>query len=227
MASTDTAAAPDRDRADAGSAGAVAFVETPSGLFSAGGYWFRTRVSGLEAYAGEVLAREPLHDLIRRAEYILGLPKTLAVWLLVALLVVMPPLVAVLIAVGAYVLASLARPLLAGDWLAAVLRVLENPAVQAFAYVFALSMLAARGEITAVVVGLAGFIVLRWGGLEFLLARPMDKVAAASYDLPMPDAVLRALLVRAAIRLGVPQPDADALTRSVHRAVAKMPGGTK
>ncbi len=36
------------------------FVDTPEGIFTASGVWFRTREDSLYAYAGPVFDREPL-----------------------------------------------------------------------------------------------------------------------------------------------------------------------
>jgi hypothetical protein len=127
-------------------------------------------------------------------------------------------------ALAAYLAASLARPLLAGKLLAGVLAALENPVVQGLAYVFALSLLAQQQLFASVATGLFGFVILRWGLLGRALRPLTDRLVERYYGLPAPDAVLRALLVRAAVRLGVAQPDADALTRSVSRALDRLPG---
>ena len=68
------------------------FVDTPEGIFTASGVWFRTREASLYAYAGPVFDHEPLPRLLTQAEVWLRSPQTLALWLLPLLLFTMSPL---------------------------------------------------------------------------------------------------------------------------------------
>ena len=79
------------------------FVDTPEGIFTASGVWFRTREASLHAYAGLVFDREPLTRLLTQAELWLRSPLTLTLWLLPLLLFVITPLQAVLAALVVYI----------------------------------------------------------------------------------------------------------------------------
>ncbi len=79
------------------------FVDTPEGIYTASGVWFRTREDSLYAYAGPVFDREPLARLFTQAEVWLRSPMTLALWLLPLLLFMLSPLQAALAALVVYV----------------------------------------------------------------------------------------------------------------------------
>lgn len=67
----------------------------------------------------------------------------------------------------------------------------------------------------AVWTGLAGFVLGRWQLLERLLRPLWDRGLQALYRLPLPDRVLRAVLVRAALTERVPLPELQAMEREM------------
>src|SRR5690606_26205907 len=79
------------------------FVETPAGLFTAGGVWFHTSEASLRAYAKSVLQRVPLPELLAQAQVWLRSAQTLALWVLPFVLLAVPPLPAALGALVLYV----------------------------------------------------------------------------------------------------------------------------
>lgn len=191
------------------------YVDTPQGVFTAGGVWFRTRVALLEDYAGAVLAREPLGRLLAAAERWLRLPQLLALWLLPLFLWFFSPVQAGLGALVVYLAAAVLGPSFVSRGLDGVLRVLDVVLLQAFFYVFALSVLAAQERLTAVWVGLGGFIVLRWGLVRWATKPLVEVLGRTLYRLPVPDHVLRALIIRAALRYDVAMPEIEAIEREI------------
>ena len=198
------------------------YLDTPRGLFTASGIWFRTREASLRAWAGAVFEREPLAKLLADAERWLRSPQTVALWLLPVLLFVAGPLVAALATLAGYVGWRVVGPGLVSRAGLGLVRVLDLVLLQALFYVFALSMLAAQDRFVAVGVGLGGFVLLRWGVLRWATEPLVRPLWQAFYRLPVPDHVLRALILRAALARGVRLPEFAPIERQIR---ANMPGG--
>lgn len=195
------------------------YVDTPTGVFTAAGVWFRTRVALLEEYAGAVLEHEPLARLLASAEVWLRLPQLLVLWLLPLFLWFFSPLQAALGAFVVFLAAAVLGPSFVSRRVVGLLRVLDLVLLQAFYYVFMLSVLAAQERLTAVWVGLGGFIVMRWGLVQWAVKPLVEILARTLYRLPVPDHVLRALILRAALHYNVALPEIDAIEREVLAAV--------
>jgi hypothetical protein len=193
------------------------FLDTPAGIITVSGVRFQTTRKLLEEYAGAVLRVAPLETLIARAEVWLRSGQTVALWLLAPLLLVLPPAGAAGIALTAYLAWETISPLFVSRRAAEVLRVLEMPAVQAVLYVAVLSALGIRGQLGAVGVGLGGFVLVRWQILP-LLARPLIALLRRHlFTLPAPDQVLRAFVLRAALRHRISLPHIDRLREEWRR----------
>ena len=193
----------------------ASFVDTPRGIFTAAGVWFRATQKDVEAYAGEVLAHEPIGRLITRAEVWLRSPQTLALWMLPVFMVFMGSLAAAPGTLVVFILWKILGPGLVAYPLAYLFRVLDLVWLQGLYYVALLSGFAAAGRYAAVWIGLGGFILLRWGLVErgtSPIVRPIWRVL---YALPVPDQALRAFIVRAALVHRVALPQLDELERSV------------
>ncbi len=197
------------------------YVDTPEGLFTASGVWFRTRVDSLTTYAGGVLEREPLAVLLAQAELWLRSPQALTLWLLPLFLYLLDPWQAAVVALVVYVGWRSLGPSFVSRALVRVFRVLDVVLLQAFYYVFMLSVLAAQGRITALWVGLGGFILLRWGLVRWATQPVVRPIHASLYPLPVPDQVLRSLLIRAALALGVSLPDVDLIEQQVRSFIQR------
>lgn len=186
-------------------------ADTPAGLFTAAGTWYRTRAADLAAFVAPAASEEEIPDLLRASDRLIGAPRTLALWMLPVALVVMPWPEAVALTLAAYVALTLLLPAVAFPGLARVLRLLDPPIGQMLAYVFVLSLLAARGAHPAVWAGLAGFVVLRWNLLAPLVRPLADRLYAPS----LADRVLRALLVRTATQRGVTMPEIEKMEKTL------------
>ena len=199
------------------------YVDTPRGLFTAAGHWFRTTEALLRSYAGPLLEKEPLDRLLRQADVWLALPSLLMLWALLPLLWGQGPLVALGIALGLYLLGHLLLPLLILRPLTPILTLLANPWLQGVAYVVGLTALAWSGRQPAVWAGLAVFVLVRWGLLARLLRPLLNRLLAALYPLPLPDQVLRTLMLRAALAHHVPLPELQAMEQEVLRRLRQLP----
>jgi hypothetical protein len=93
--------------------------------------------------------------------------------------------------------------------------VLEHVLAQALFYVFAMSAFASAEMYVAVGVGLAGFILLRWGILEWAVGYAIRPLRRLLYPLPVADQVLRGLIVRGALKYRVSVPQVDDITKNI------------
>lgn len=191
------------------------YVDTPRGIFTAAGTWFRTTEALLEAYAAPLLARKPLVHWLEQADRWLQLPLLVFLWTLPVLVGYLGPLTALSISLGLYVLTGALLPLVILPQMASLLHLLAKPWLIGLYYVVILSLLAWQGMQEAVWTGLAGFVLGRWQLLERLLRPLWDRGLQALYRLPLPDRVLRAVLVRAALTERVPLPELQAMEREM------------
>lgn len=198
------------------------YVDTPQGIFTDALIWFRTREAWIQEYAGAVLEHRALGRLLSDAAVWLRSPQTLALWMLPALLVSISALHAALATVLFFAAWQALGPSLVSRGVLPALRILELVVLQALVYVGTLSWLASEDRIAAMAVGLAGFVLLRWGVLRMAF-RPLTKMAwRALYRMPVADHVLRAIIVRNALRHRVTLADFAAIEEDIVRHLGKQ-----
>lgn len=191
------------------------YVDTPKGIFSATGVWFRTTEAMVEAYAEPVLEREPLARLIHSAEVWLRSPEILSLWALPILLLNVSPLTAALATLTLYLGWRGAAPGLVSRALGGVFGVLDKVWLQGLYYILTLSVLGMIGAYPALVVGLVGFIVLRWGLLRRVTEPLMERLWGLLFRLPVADQVLRSVIIRTALKYRVSLPEIDRLEAQI------------
>ena len=186
-----------------------AYMDTPQGLFSAAGIWFATREADLKAFAAPVLAHSSLGAIVARTERWIHMPQTATLWLLPALLWLFSPIWAVAGSILLLATLVLLSPGVVSWYGAGGLKYLEAVVLQLLLYVAALSLMGQQGQFGAVAVGLIGFVLIRWGLLERVLQPVLAPLLARWYTLPRPDQILRAMVIRAALKYRVAMPDVD------------------
>lgn len=186
-----------------------AYLDTPRGIFSAGGHWFRTTEALLQEYAGPVFGKVPLSYLIQSADRWLDAPRTFALWVLPVQLLAATPPASAIAAVLIYAAGFMLGPAMVSRWGASLLGWLEKPGLQVALYTGAMSWLSVEDQFGAVAVGLVGFVLLRWRLVGWALDRGLSPLRNRLYPLPAPDQVLRTLVVRTAIRYGIALPELD------------------
>lgn len=191
------------------------YVSTPQGIFTASGVWFSATEEMLRDYAGPLFEHVPLAALLRRAVRWIRSAQVLTLWILPLLLFFLPPLAAALAALTFYAGWRVLSPSFATRIGAAVIGFLDKVVLQGLYYVFMLSLLAGQGRLVAVFVGLAGFVLLRWGLVERLVHPLLRRLWRTLYELPVPDQVLRAFIIRAALRHGASLPDLERMKRRI------------
>jgi hypothetical protein len=220
---TGTATEDDADGSSEGSASGfdvsvsddASFVETPYGLGTERGRWYHATREMLEAYAREVFAYRSLETLLRRSDQWLDAPRTVALWLLPVLLLTLPPAGAAGATLAAYSAVRLLSPAFPHPAVARGLGWMQKVALQGGYYVFTLSILAAGDAFVALGIGLAAFVLFRWGAVDAALTPALQPVLRRLYPLPLPDQVLRGMIVRTALQHRLELPHLDEMTRDI------------
>lgn len=185
------------------------FIDTPKGIFTASGLWFRTTEAALADYAGPLVDREPISRLLENAALWLRSPGTIILWATPFLLWYMGPLQTTLINLFLYVLFALWGPVLASHLVLPVMRVMAHVLTQALLYVLSMSFFAMQGHFDLLIYGLVLFILVRWG----LVGQAFDKVLTPLrnrlYKVPYADQMLKAVVIRAAMSHRVSLPELD------------------
>jgi len=189
------------------------FVDTPRGIFTSGGIWFRTREASLREYAGGVLDHVPLPRLLGMAETWLRSGETLVLWLLPALL--FEPVSGVFITLVLYAIWKALLPVLVTRSEIKVFSRLDHVFLQAAYYIIVLSLYGMSGRPAAVWIGLAGFILVRWQLLPRLFDLILQPVWRWMYKAPLADQVMHALIVRMALKYNVRLRDLDLMEAQI------------
>lgn len=181
----------------------AAYVDTPKGIFTESGYWYRTRESMLEDYAREVFEHEPIGRLLSKSDSWLRSPETLTLWAIPVLLLTVAPLQAIIAALGFYLVWKTVSPAIVSRIALPAVRMLETVLLQALLYLWAMVSVARSEQYLALVIGLGGFIFLRWGILSYLMRPVVKWLWQSMYRMPVADHVLRAFIIRAALHHGI------------------------
>ena len=179
------------------------WVELPTGIFTADGIWFHTTERALREYAEEVVVKIGLGTLVFQAgSWLRSADSATAILLAILLLLTTPP-IAILLSIGFYIFWDAYSPEMVFIPLVRLLSVLSKAAVQGVLYVIIVSWLGAGGETFAAIVGLAGFILLRWGLVRKALGSLSAKLSHEVKTIPKQDLILRKLIVRYAIAMRI------------------------
>lgn len=192
-----------------------AYVDTPYGLMTAAGRWYHIPEDDVREYAGAVLDHVSLDRLVQWADAWVDSPRTVTLWMLPPVLWVFSAAWAAAGAVSIYLVWALVSPAWPSVGAARAASGLSHAVVQGLYYVATLSVLAATEQYAAVGVGLAAFVLFRWGVMDWALGRVLRPLRRHLYPLPVTDQVLRGLIVRAALKYRVSVPQVDALTSDI------------
>ena len=191
------------------------FVNTPYGMVTAAGRWYHIPEEQARDYAGEVLDHISLEDLVERADLWIDSPRTIALWLLPLFLWGLSPVWAVVATAGLYLGWALASPAVPSLWGTRAVRLLSSTLAQGGYYTVVLSLFAMADRFAAVGVGLAAFVLFRWGIVDWAVRGGLRALRRRLYPLPVTDQILRGLMVRAALKHRVSVPQVDAITQDI------------
>lgn len=192
-----------------------AYVDTPYGMVTASGRWYHIREEDLLTYAGDVFDHVSLEQLVRWADCWIDSPRTVALWSLPVLMWGLPVTWAVVATLAVYCGWALVSPAIPSTRVAWVVSGLSSPLVQGAYYAAALSLFAMGERFAVVGIGLLAFVLFRWGLVGWVARLGLRPVQRWLYPLPITDQVLRALILRAALRYRVSVTQVDALTAEI------------
>jgi hypothetical protein len=136
-------------------------------------------------------------------------------------MILIEPLPAILSAVTIYVGWKGLGPSLVSLGIGRFLDILDKVWLQGVYYVGILSYLAAQEMYVGVLVGLLGFVFLRWG-LVGKAAGPIVRVIWATlYELPIADQILRGFILRTAMKYRVSLPQLEKLEKQILEMFSK------
>lgn len=195
------------------------YQSTPSGIVTSGGGWYLAPETAIEAYAGDVLKHVPLSHILRFADTWALLPSTIGVLGTIGLLYVSPWSIALGAGLLLYVVARLLLPGVVLPSLSKGVRVAVHPVFQVLFAFLALSYLGMQGQIGAASAGLAAFVAYRWDLPGILLNPIVQPMLSRMYPLPVADQILRASLIRFALRHGVELPQIAVLEAQMRKTM--------
>lgn len=179
-------------------------MELPAGIFAAGGIHFHTSEQLLCEFAGDVIERKGLEILLREAVAWTRSSEGVGASALIAMLLFLDPVVALALSLLIYVFWYIYTPLLISPGLSRLISALSSSPVQGVFFIIGLSWLGQQGNLAAVGTGLTGFVLYRWE----IIARLINMVFKPRRQIVLPrqDRILRALLIRHAVSLGITLP---------------------
>lgn len=191
------------------------YVDTPYGILTATGEWYHVTEADLRDYAGEVLEYVPLDTLLEWADIWIRSARAVTLWALPGLLWIFSPLPAAASALGLYVGWKVFSPAMTNVTALRVVGWMENVVLQGLYYTFALSTIAVLGGTAKTIVGLAAFILFRFGAVQWALLPLLRPLWRNLYPLPAADQVLRSLIIRIALKHRLELSQLDTMTREI------------
>lgn len=175
-------------------------VETPTGLFTASGSWFRTSFKSIDDLAPGLCDKIDLHQTVKDTEVWIRSFESVGLWSFLIMLIFYgaypSALVAIVLSIAWYFLRSaLIHP---GATVYLKPFTIDGPVL--IATLFVISYVGNTGRMQDAIVGLAFFFVFRFAWLRMLLDRWHNSVRA----LTMNDRILRMMLIREAMRHDIP-----------------------
>jgi len=183
------------------------FVELPTGIFTSSGIWFHTSEDYLREFANEVIDRVGFKNVLKQAATWVNSQEAVCAICLLGFLFVMDPVAALALALVVYFLWFVWSPLFVAPGLSKAVAICSSSLLQGALFIVGLSVLGRDGQILAVGVGLLGFFLIRWGIFRWIVVTGLSRTNSGA--LPREDRILRTLLVRHAVSMGITLPSLE------------------
>lgn len=200
------------------------YVETRQGIVTKNDVLFRTTEDSLKNYAGPVIEKVGLDALLEqavrwvRASRIIGMIAFLVGALFLNIWG------ALLLGIGVFlVIELLIAPLFPLKTLIPAFRLLDAYWSEFVGAAIVFGWIGFQGDIQGALIGLGLFLLLRWALFRGLEAFVLRFVFSILYRLPFADQILRTVIVRRAVSLGIDLPELRDLEESA-RAVWRGSG---
>ena len=199
----------------------VEFADTGRFILTDHGTVYRSSEASLNEYAPGLLDRVSLGRVLEESDMWLRLPVDLSLWVLPVGLLQGGPWIGATGMVSMYFAAAVLTPSGFSVYAVPVVRLLDRVVLQALYFILTLSIMAQTGRFPELWTGVAGFVVLRWSLLSRVLEPVVERATRALYRMPVADQVLRSVIIKHAIRLGISIPSLS----SIEDDVRSLTGG--
>lgn len=193
----------------------VKYHNTPQGILTESGIWYKTTVDLLNDYASELFEREPLELHLAFSDAWLRSPHTLSLWIMALGIMYLDPWQIALSVLLFFPAWQIIAPSLVSRNFTPILKIFDAVLLQAILYATTMSLLAMSGQYDALVIGLIGFVIFRWGVLTYLMRPVVSRCWKIMYTLPVPDHILRSYIIRGALRHGITLKDFESIEQSI------------
>lgn len=209
---------------DADTLSNAVYVDTPRGIFAPkSGLQFRLSEAKLQSRVGALLEKTSLGELIGMTEIWMRSAHSLALWVLPLMLLLLPGVLglypaALIVALLVWYFWELSGAKFASLGLTKLFKILDHAllqfAINAFAWGALLNwyrMTKQIGTWEGVIIGVIGFVILKFQVLAKLFPTWIDKGRGERYPQPYPDQILTRLLHQKAIAAQTDVAEAAAL----------------
>lgn len=192
------------------------FLETPAGLFTPSGNWFRVDRKTLDKYAGELFGKVPLEQLVVKSESWIRSTDSIGIVLSMTVLLFAGWLEALIFAVLAGLFWNRFRPSLAGVQSTKIIRIFDQDIVILVFALVPLSWFGMEGHFDKLGTGFLLFFMFRFGFI-----RKMGDRFFPSGKIPVNDRILNMLIIKHSIAEGITLPNLERMERDLLAAMEK------
>ena len=204
---------------DTGDGRSTTYIDTPNGIITEKGTWFRTTEDSLKEFAGELLDHESVQQLLSSADLWISFPSNLSLWLIPAVLWQLNPLIATCSIILLYMLLRISGPFYTSHNLSFISSLLNRLELQAILYFFFLTILLQAGQYSTAILGFILFVLFRWGVIKKMLDPVLNAINGKIYKVPYEDKVLRSVIVKKSMKYRTTLKEVNDIESSIMRKI--------
>lgn len=194
------------------------YVETPLGIFTAQGSWFYTNSEQIERFAPGLLRKISLNELVAHAGTWVRSSDSVAIWVLVIGLQLLPGYVAAVASVLALLVWHLVKSALISKASTVLLKIFTWEPLVVLAAVASISYAGIAQNYPGVGYGLLFFILFRFGWIR----RAFDSFYERySGNISLNDRVMKMLIVKNAMQFSIPVSQVAAMEEHIKSLMRK------
>ena len=195
------------------------YIDTPTGIFTSNGTWFRTTETLLADYADELLQRESVEALITATEVWLRVPMNTALWMMPLFLWYYGPIVAMSAIILIFIVLSVIGPYYTSHNGFFIANFLNGTLLQALLYLIFLSYVFQLGLYAMGIVGIFTFVLLRWGLVSKGLTPVILWLNKRIYSIPYNDKMLKSVIVKKSMKYRIGLQEISAIELSIMKKI--------
>ncbi len=194
------------------------YLETPTGIFTVGGVWFFTTKSALKEFAGEVLEKYPLENLIGEAELWVRSTDKAGILAGMLILLIFDWWLAFPLALLAGYFWYISKSGLISNWLGSLIRFFDHDFVIVTAAVVPLSWFGIQEMYGHLAAGFLLFFIFKFGWFRQFA----DKMQRSDKQKPtLNDRILKMVIVKKALADGISLKETEEMEKNLTAAIEK------